>query len=159
VSTREELARAQAELMRALELGAPVPEGFDAGRVRAAADALLSKRRRGVRRSWPVLAQALGEGFSRDFDAWAREHPPRDGEPHPGVEGYRFALSLRDGGRLPREVGEEVLGFELRWRLTATGGLSPRRGVVFRVLRGAGGWVLGMRLPGGRVLRGRLPGG
>jgi hypothetical protein len=158
---REELARAQAELMRALELGEPVPAGFDAERVRTTADTLLAKRRRGVRRAWPVLERALGEAFAGEFDAWARAHPPRAFEPHAGLEGYRFALALHEQGRLPREAEAEVLGFGVRWRLTATGGLAPRRGLVFRVLRmgEARRWRWAVRLPGGRVLRGRLPGG
>jgi hypothetical protein len=50
-----------------------VPEGFDVERVRAAADALLSKRRRRVQRSWPRLAETLGEDSRVCFDAWARE--------------------------------------------------------------------------------------
>lgn len=160
MSAREDVARAQAELMRALEGGAPVPEGFDAGRVRATADALLAKRRRGVRRAWPGLARLLGEGFRPEFDAWARAHPQRDLEVHAGADGYRFARALHDAGRLEPAAVREVLGFAVRWRLTAAGGVAARRGLVLRVLRlgGGAGWVWGLRLPGGRVLGGRLAG-
>jgi len=161
MSKREELARAQAELVRALGLGGPVPEGFDAERVRAAADALLSKRGRGVRRAWPVLSEVLGEGFTADFDAWARAHPLEGVEPHAGADGYRYADALRAAGRLPvGRAEEELLRFELRWRLMPEGGLAARRGLSLRLRRmgEARRWVLGMRLPGGRLVRWRLPG-
>ncbi|ATB29998.1 hypothetical protein [Melittangium boletus] len=161
MSEREALARVQAELVRALGLGGPVPEGFDAERVRAAADALLSKRRRGVRRAWPLLSEALGEDFSPDFDAWARAHPLKGVEPHAGADGYRYANALRASGRLPvGRAEEELLRFELRWRLTPEGGVVARRGWVPRLWRvgKARRWVLGMRLPGGRLVCWRLPG-
>ena len=104
MSAREELARVQAELLRALGEGGVVPEGFDAERVRATADALVSKRRRQVERAWPALVAALGERFGRDFEAWAREHPLRDAEPHPRAEGRRFLEALRGAGRLSAEL-------------------------------------------------------
>jgi hypothetical protein len=160
MSSREELARAQAELLRALSEDGPVPEGFDAARVRAAADGLLAKRRRSVRRAWPGLSAALGERFTPEFDVWARAHPVRDVEPHAGVEGYHFASALREAGRLPERAEEELLRFELGWRLTPEGGVAARRGLGLRWVRlGPGGRVLALRLPGGRLWRWRLPGG
>lgn len=153
MSAREELARAQAELVRALGAGGPVPEGFDAERVRAAADSLLSKRRRQVQRAWPVLVKALGETFAGTFDAWARVNPLRGVEPDARVDGHHFAEALRAEGRLPPEAEEEQWGFELRWRLTREGELAARRGLGWKLGRVGGRWVLGVRLPGGRVLR------
>ncbi len=159
MSARERLARAQAEVARALGMGAPVPAGFDAERVRAAAESLLAKRRRLVRRTWPTLATALGDGFTGLFNAWARENPLLGVEPHPLADGRRFAGALRAAGTLPVEAEGELLDFDLRWRLTAEGGLAPRRGLVLKVARPGGERrILALRLPGGRILRWRLPG-
>jgi hypothetical protein len=159
VSAREALARAQAELVRALSDGGPVPAGFDPERVRAAAESLLSKRRAQVRRVWPALVAVLGPGFSEVFTAWARDNPWRGLEPHPLVEGRRFAEALRAAGRLPPEAEDELLGFDLRWRLTAEGGVAARRGLSWKVGRVGNPrrWVLAVRLPGGRVRRWWLP--
>ncbi len=157
---RERLARRQEELARALGLGTPVPAGFDAERVRAAAQALVSKRRRQVQRTWPALAEALGKSFAEHFDAWARNHPLLGVEPHPLADGRRFAEALRTAGTLPKEAEAELLGFDLRWRLTSEGGLAPRRGLVLKVARvgAARHRILAVRLPWGRVLRWKLPG-
>jgi hypothetical protein len=113
MSARERLARAQAELARALGQAGPVPEGFDAERVRAAADALLSKRRRRVQRAWPRLAGALGEDFRARFDAWAREHP-LEAEGSPLADGRRFAGALLATEAFPPEAREELRAFERR---------------------------------------------
>lgn len=155
MSARERLAKAQAELARALGMGEPVPAGFDAARVGATAEALGAKRRRLVQRTWPVLAAALGEGFAGRFEAWARENPLLGVEPNPLADGRRFAGSLRAAGTFPAEAEEEWLAFELRWRLTDEGGLTARRGVVLRTARvgRARRKVLAVRLPGGRILR------
>jgi hypothetical protein len=157
---REKLAREQAALARALGLGEPVPEGFDAERVRASADTLLAKRRRLVQRAWPALAEALGKDFAERFNTWARSHPLLDVEPHPLSDGRRFAEALRARGPLPDAVEAEVFGFELRWRVTPEGALLPRRGLVLKVARlgAARRRVLAIRLPWGRILRWRLPG-
>jgi hypothetical protein len=158
--TREKLAREQAALARALGLGEPVPAGFDAERVRASADTLLAKRRRLVQRAWPALSSALGEDFTERFNTWARSHPLLGVEPHPLSDGRRFAESLRATGPLPEAVEGELLGFDLRWRLSPDGGLLPRRGVVLKMARleTARRRVLAVRLPWGRILRWRLPG-
>ncbi|MBM7112404.1 hypothetical protein [Archangium primigenium] len=156
MSRREELARAQEALVRALGTGGPIPEGFDAARVQAAADALLSKRRRGVRRAWPLVSAAMGEAFTADFNTWARAHPLEGVEPHAGADGCRYARALREGGRLPSgRAEEELMRFELRWCLTPEGGVVARRGWSARLwcVGPARRWVLGLRLPGGRLVR------
>jgi hypothetical protein len=79
VTTRQELATAQAELVRALVAGGPVPTGFDEHRVREQAAALLSKRRRGIERAAPGVVTALGAEFPARFAEWARVNPPRTG--------------------------------------------------------------------------------
>ncbi|WNG53434.1 hypothetical protein F0U59_00530 [Archangium gephyra] len=154
MSARERLAKAQAELARALGMGEPVPEGFDAERVGAAAEALGMKRRRLVQRTWPMLAAALGADFARRFETWARENPLLGVEPNPLADGRRFAGSLRAAGTFPAEAEEEWLQFELRWRLTDEGGLEARRGVVLKTARvgRTGRRMLAVRLPGGRIL-------
>ena len=78
---RERLAGQQAELVRALVGGGPVPGGFDPERVRATSAALAGKRAREVARAWPVLAADLGEDFAGRFvaDAARRPAPARGG--------------------------------------------------------------------------------
>lgn len=153
MSARERLARAQAELAGALSAGAPVPAGFDAGRVRAAARALLDKRRRLVAQRWPTLMLALGADFASRFEAWAREHPMTV-EPNALADGRRFAESLRASGLLPASLLDTLQDFDLRWRLTNEGTPIPRRGLTLSVARMGSPprWRLAVKLPGGRLL-------
>jgi hypothetical protein len=154
-TAREQLAEAQAALVRSLAQGAPVPAGFDTERVQETARALLAKRRRWVERSWPRLASALGESFRPRFEAWARENP-MELEASSLADGRRFADALLATSEFPDMAREELLIFELRYRLTEQG-LVPRRGLTLRTLRMGPSWLLAARLPGGRVLRLRLP--
>lgn len=103
VAARTELARKQADLLAALVAGGPVPEGFDAERIRVQSVALAAKRREGVLRTLPVLATALGDRWPRAFMEWARTHPK------PAVGGSRadaaaFAEHLKARGELPEAV-------------------------------------------------------
>ncbi|MDY7230062.1 hypothetical protein [Hyalangium rubrum] len=152
---RERLAEAQAALARALAQGTPVPPGFDAERVHEAARSLLAKRRRSVERTWPRLAAALGDSFRARFDAWARENPMAL-ETSALADGGRFAQALLTVSPFPEDAREELLAFELRYRLTEQG-LVARRGFTLRTSRLGASRVLAARLPGGRVLRLRLP--
>ena len=152
---RERLARAQAELARALAQGTPVPPGFDAERVQETARALLSKRRRWVQRMWPRLAAALGDSFRPRFEDWAREHP-MELEASALADGRRFAETLLASGAFPEEARGELLAFELGYRLNGTG-LVARRGLTLTAQRVGSARLLAARLPGGRVLRLRLP--
>jgi hypothetical protein len=154
-TARERLAEAQAALVRALARGAPIPAGFDEERIQEAVGALLSKRRRWVERSWPRLAAALGEGFRSRFEAWAREHPMAL-EANPLGDGRRFADALLAAGEFPDSAREELLAFELRYRLTEDG-LVARRGLTLKTLRVGPSRLLAARLPGGRVLELWLP--
>jgi hypothetical protein len=83
VSPRAELADRQAALLAALVGSAPVPAGFDAGRVRAEADALARKRVRVLGRIVAEMLDAVGDPAPVDLDArlrdWVREHPRRTG--------------------------------------------------------------------------------
>lgn len=72
------------------------------------------------------------------------------------ADGRRFAEALLAAGQLPETAREELLAFELRYRLTEEG-LVPRRGFTLKALRVGTGRLLAARLPGGRVLRVRLP--
>ncbi|MFE9579366.1 hypothetical protein ACFYO1_23475 [Nocardia sp. NPDC006044] len=69
------LAERQAALVRALVAGSPVPDGFDADAVAAAARALLHKRAGEVARRFPLLVHACGNDFTARFVAWAADRP------------------------------------------------------------------------------------
>ena len=95
------LAEDQQALVRALVAGGPVPAGFDAGRVDAAARALLRKRADDVARAWPVL---MSDPATRArFVRWA------DGRPRTTsfADGAAFAKDLRAAGALPRPARDE----------------------------------------------------
>jgi hypothetical protein len=154
-TARERLAEAQAALVRSLAQGTPVPAGFNEERVQETARTLVAKRRRWVERSWPRLASALGESFRSRFEAWARENP-MELETSSLADGRRFADALLATGEFPDMAREELLTFELRYRLTEQG-LAPRRGFTLRSTRIGPSRLLAARLPGGRVLRLRLP--
>jgi hypothetical protein len=83
VSSRAELADRQAALLAALVGTGPVPTGFDAGRVRAEADALARKRVRVLGRIVAEMLDASEDPAPADLDArlqdWVREHPRRTG--------------------------------------------------------------------------------
>ncbi|MCP3101677.1 hypothetical protein LZ198_22625 [Myxococcus sp. K15C18031901] len=152
MSARAHLAQAQADLVRALGTGAPVPAGFDPGRVEAAARALLDKRRRLVAKTWPSLVTGLGATFATRFDAWARLHPMTV-EPRPLVDGRAFVESLRAEGPLPPDVARARLAFDIRWRPAQEGEVRARRGPMLLVRReGAARQILvALRLPGGHI--------
>jgi hypothetical protein len=154
-AARERLAEAQAALVRALARGASVPAGFDAERVQAAAGTLISKRRRWVERTWPQLAAALGDSFRSRFEEWARENP-MEVEANGFVDGRKFAQALLSRQEFPDAARQELLSFELNYRLTEHG-LVERRGPTVKSLLVGGSRLLAIRLPGGRVLRLRLP--
>ncbi|MBM7776258.1 hypothetical protein JOD54_006462 [Actinokineospora baliensis] len=77
--SREELAAAQGELLRALLAGGAAPAGFDHQALRVEADALLSKRRRIVSQIDPETAENLGERFKELFNSYALANPRQTG--------------------------------------------------------------------------------
>lgn len=90
---RRRLAAAQSALLRALVAGEAAPAGFDPERLRIGSASLIAKRRRGVERHRPDLADALGPRFAATFDAWAAANPLPDGTgPHEDAD--RFATWL-----------------------------------------------------------------
>jgi hypothetical protein len=83
MSARADLAQRQAALLAALVGDAPVPDGFDAGRVRAEADALAAKRARVLHRIVVEMCDASGDPVPDDLGGrlreWARTHPRETG--------------------------------------------------------------------------------
>ena len=114
--SRDQLARRQADLVSALVLGAPTPEGFDDRLVRAAAEALRRKRAADVVTHWPLLRAHFGDAWLATFERWSAGRPPQGG--------------LRDGWDLAREVHDrlgvaarqELAEREVAWRYP---GASP----------------------------------
>lgn len=100
MTARDRLASRQAELVRALLAGGPVPAGFDEHRVRVEAAALNNKRRRIAEQLRPDLADALGDRFAELFDRWATAHPRRTGVSFHG-DLAEFAAWLTANGHLP----------------------------------------------------------
>jgi hypothetical protein len=97
VSARDDLARRQAELVRALLAGGPAPDGFDAERIAIEARALHAKRRGVAEQVRPDLSEALGERFGPLFDEWAAGRPRR--------AGVSFRVDLEDFARWLTEAG------------------------------------------------------
>jgi hypothetical protein len=152
---RQRLAVEQAGLMRALAGQADAPAGFDAARVRVAADSLLSKRMQSVARTWPVLAESLGDRYAEHFRAYGTRHAlPSEGGPL--ADGYAFARHLQSERLFPGAARGELLTVQLRYRATARG-LVRRRGPVVRLalFRRPFRLILAIRLPwlGERLLR------
>nr|WP_026205400.1 hypothetical protein [Actinoplanes globisporus] len=127
---RMSLAARQAELVEALTSGKPVPPGFDPDRVNAARVALLRKRAGEVARQWPMLASALGDGWKREFTAWARTRPTQGSL----RDGWDFARDLR--ADLPAAAGEELAEREARWIYDGASAPRPRRGPAVRSASG-----------------------
>ncbi|MGB7157098.1 MAG: hypothetical protein WBD40_03465 [Tepidisphaeraceae bacterium] len=143
---REQLAKQQAALVRALADRSGAPAGFDQTHVSTAAASLLAKRRRAIEKTWPELAASLGDRFRETFDAYARAQSiPADG---PVTDGRQFAHHLRrlgqlsDGGRLQlllSEMGRRPVGFAY---------LPGRREIVVALRFGRGARRFSLRCPG-----------
>lgn len=98
---REQLAIAQAELLRALLADGPVPPGFDPERLRVEAEALLSKRRRVVAMLEPEACADLGDRFVRLFNEYGRAHPRQVGT-RARADAAAFVEWSRQQGHLDR---------------------------------------------------------
>lgn len=123
------LAAAQEALVAALVAGGPLPEGFDAARVRAAADALLGKRAGEVARAWPRMAAAYGREWRAEFGRWAEGRPPRGS----WRDGWDFARDAASGGTLPPVAARELAITEARWAYDGEHDPRPRRLAVRRI--------------------------
>jgi hypothetical protein len=119
MTTRKELAAAQAALVTALVAGGPTPAGFDTVRVAAVARALMGKRAGEVARAWPCLAAVHGARWPAVFAEWARDRPARGA----WLDGWDFARAHR--GSLAPPAALELLMCEAAWRQSGDG--APRR--------------------------------
>ncbi|WP_433325551.1 hypothetical protein [Spirillospora sp. CA-294931] len=132
-----DLAAAQEALVLAITSGGPLPPGFDAGGVRAAAGSILRKRAGVVAGAWPALAASFGEGWHRAFAEWAAERPTRGSV----RDAWDFARAHRD--RLDAAATLELALTEARWRYDGTSEPRRRRAAVRRVPRGIAVQILG----------------
>jgi hypothetical protein len=112
---RQKLLDAQRALALALQGGGEVPKGFEPERVALAAEGLRFKRAQAAARAWPALKRNLGEGFAREFAAYAASCATPE---TPRKDSLGFATFLAERGRLPnrlwRVVQRERLGSHLR---------------------------------------------
>jgi hypothetical protein len=150
-AARRQLASGQEALLRALVGAEEPPAGFDAGRVRLAADSLVSKRTRAAARTWPALAGALGPSFGTRFAAHAARTPlPRRGGALADGLAFARALPREETRGLDDAARLERLGVALRYRRAGRdGSLVPRRGpaAAGAWLRQSPRWVAAVRVP------------
>ena len=142
---RERLAKQQAALVGALAQGADAPAGFDRDRVATAAASLLAKRRRGIEKTWPGLAESLGDRFRIVFADYARSHAIPPEGPH--ADGRDFARYLRHLRLLSDDGRVQLLLAELGRRRPFGFTYLPDRGALafaWRTLRGARRIVIGL---------------
>ncbi|MGC4955421.1 hypothetical protein ACLQ2P_19560 [Actinomadura citrea] len=125
------LAAAQEALVRAMTAGGPLPEGFDAEAVGAAAHGILLKRAGEVARAWPALAASYGASWKAAFAAWAAERPTRGSF----RDGWDFARG--DRGRLAGDAARELALAEVRWSYDGQDPPRPRGAAARRVPGGA----------------------
>ncbi len=145
--TRQKLAAVQAGLAEALVRRGPLPAGFDAAQVQAAARSLARKRARAAARAWPMLGAALGQRFDELFQTYSQDHLlPRDGGPL--ADGRGFARWLAQIGELPEAGRVEAAAVDLRF-VSRPAGLFPRRGwaCTAAFLKESRRLLLGFRLP------------
>ncbi|WP_062440509.1 hypothetical protein [Herbidospora daliensis] len=112
---RARLADQQRALLSALVAGAAAPEGFDAERLRIQAGSLIAKRRGLVAVLRPDVVQALGNGFAREFHAYASGRPKPQGGSR--ADAAAFADWLRGRGLLDAP-DPELRQKRHWWRLT-----------------------------------------
>ena len=141
------LGRQQAALLAALLSDGPLPAGFDAARIQAAARGLEAKRKHAVTNAWPILSDALGDRYSRLFDAYTASNTlPTQGNAQ--LDGYLFCEWLAGCREFPREAVIERMRFDLHYFVSANR-VRIRRGPRMLVARSGGEskWVVALRLP------------
>lgn len=110
-AARRRLAARQDALLSALTAGGPMPDGFDAGRLRIQRDALAAKRAGVLARVAPELPEILGDGYRPLVLAYIRSTPLTGGYHR---DATAFAEHLLAGDRLPdratRRAVESWLG-------------------------------------------------
>lgn len=131
---RIELARRQAELVRALS-GGEVPQGFDSSQLTRASESLLLKRAGMIRKAWPALAASLGDRLIELCSSYAAMSPP----PNPiERDGLQFARWLCERKLFPAQAQVELaihqvgLGFPFRLLIVRN---DRRLVLVYRIIR------------------------
>jgi hypothetical protein len=125
-TSREHLIESQRALVSALTLGKELPFGFDARRVRVAADSLLAKRTRSIARVWPSFKRELGNSFDNEFARFATDTPlPKFGGPL--ADGRNFADWLMVQREVSDEIRARMLSIDLRFFRRGRD-LIPRKG-------------------------------
>ncbi|UOX84711.1 hypothetical protein MUY14_23135 [Amycolatopsis sp. FBCC-B4732] len=99
--SREELARRQAELLKALLASGPAPAGFDASRLQVEASVLRRKHGRVLAYQRPEVAEALGERYGPLFAEFTSGRPKLAAE-RSGAYADEFVAWLIDRGHLPK---------------------------------------------------------
>jgi hypothetical protein len=115
------LAAAQQALVLALTSGGPLPDGFDAAAVAAAAHGILLKRVGEAARAWPALAASYGTSWREVFTGWAAERPTRGSF----RDGWDFARAHRRD--LGADAARELALAEVRWSYDGESPPRPRR--------------------------------
>jgi len=131
---REQLATAQATLVRALHGRVAAPGNFNPDHLTTAASALRSKRMRELEKAWPALASALGVQFSRHFSDYDAANKRPGGME---ADARLFSQWLKGRPALPDEARVELAAE------------AARHGFPLRVLILRNPWrpVLLLRLP------------
>ena len=110
---REALARQQADLVRAIQLGQPAPARIDPSKLQFAQESLARKRMRSVQKSWPEIARYLADQFQCQFKAYAATNPTSQDA---GTDGYHFARWLKANGLLSNAGRIELA----QWKVSRT---------------------------------------
>ncbi|WP_030752522.1 DUF692 domain-containing protein [Streptomyces sp. NRRL F-5135] len=120
-AVRDRLALGQTALLSALVAGAPVPAGFDSGRLGVQSRALVSKRAGVIAKVAPELPEILGDGFRPAFVSYATNRPMRAGY-------RRDALDFAEHLLIADEPGDPVARRRLTlWWRERAGARPPGR--------------------------------
>lgn len=118
-AARRRLAVAQAALLSALVAAGPAPEGFDLGRLRVQAHALVAKRASVTAKVAPELPKILGEHFRPAYLAYARGRPMTGGHRLDALCFVEHLLATTPA--LPRAVRRRLH----RWHRRRSGPVPP----------------------------------
>ena len=96
------LGQQQKALLDALTRQLDTPGGFERDEIETASAALAKKRLRTAQKSWPALADVLGERFEPLFERYAQSTPLTDADPL--ADARRFLRFVLRQGNLSREL-------------------------------------------------------
>ncbi|MFE7748577.1 DUF692 domain-containing protein [Streptomyces sp. NPDC057428] len=132
---RGRTALGQTALLSSLVAGTPAPDGFDHLRLGVQSRALAAKRADVVAKVAPELPEILGDGYRREFLAYARNRPMSAGYRR---DALGFAEQLLVAGHPADEAARRRL---TRWWEERAAPRRPRRGT--RLVRAARTALLG----------------